>query len=77
MPPAHAAERSSRPVAGRARDRWLVPRWYELLWDSVLDLRRRMVGGRAQDWTIGLVVVAGMLTVAGQSLAAVFVIGGG
>jgi len=36
-----------------------------------------MVGGRAQDWTIGLVVVAGMLTVAGQSLAAVLVIGGG
>lgn len=76
MPPAHAAEPSPRRAAGRARDRWLVLRWYELLWDSVLDLQVR-VGGRGQDWVIGLVVLAGLLTVIGQSLAAVLVIGGG
>lgn len=75
MPPAHAAEPGpGRPE--RARDRWLVPRWYELAWDSLLDLEVRLVGGRTQDWVIGLVVAAGVLAVVGQGVAAVVVIGG-
>ena len=75
MPPAHAAEPGpGRPE--RARDRWLVPRWYELAWDSLLDLEVRLVGGRTQDRVIGLVVAAGVLAVVGQGVAAVVVIGG-
>lgn len=49
--------------ADRARERWLVPRWYERLWDAMRDLDVEDAAGQGRVF-VG-VVVAGLIAVAG------------
>ena len=65
-PVGFAAARGSR----RARDRWLLPRWHERVWDQVLDRYEGTAEPHQEVWLFFAVSVPGVSVVAVLYLAA-------
>ena len=65
-PVGSAAARGSR----RARDRWLLPRWHERVWDQVLDRYEGTAEPYQEVWLFFAVSVPGVSVVAVLYLAA-------
>ena len=59
----------------RARERWLLPTWYERLWDAVCDLELPS-SGRSRNRLVAAVVAAAVVTVALLYVAAVLIVRG-